>query len=95
MQKLLYNIYGDFMNKLAIKLIRFYQKNMRQRYNPCCRFTPSCSNYGIECFQKFTFFKALFLTVFRIIRCNPLSKGGYNPPPLSKIEKQLKHFFKF
>lgn len=80
------------MNKLIIKLIKNYQKNISPNTCPRCRYTPTCSQYGLECFQKFNFFKASFLTIYRIIRCNPLSKGGYDPVPLSKIEKQLKQF---
>lgn len=82
------------MRKLCIKLIKFYQSKISPNSNPRCRFRPSCSNYGLECFKKFGFFKASFLTIYRIIRCNPLSKGGYDPVPLTKIEKQLNKFFK-
>jgi putative membrane protein insertion efficiency factor len=81
------------MNKLCIKLIKFYQSKISPNSIPRCRYRPSCSNYGLECYQKFGFFKASFLTFYRILRCNPLSKGGYDPVPLSKIEKQLNKFF--
>ena len=77
------------MNKLAIKLIKFYKNNISPNTNPKCRFRPTCSQYGLECFQKFRFIKAFLLTFFRIIRCNPLFKGGYDPTPLSEIEKQI------
>jgi putative membrane protein insertion efficiency factor len=81
------------MNKLCIKVIKFYQSKISPNSIPRCRYRPSCSNYGLECYQKFGFFKASFLTFYRILRCNPLSKGGYDPVPLSKIEKQLNKFF--
>ena len=77
------------MNKLAIKLIKFYKSNISPNTNPKCRFVPTCSQYGLECFQKFNFFKALFLTLKRILKCNPLFKGGYDPVPYTKIEKQI------
>lgn len=77
------------MNKLFIKLIKFYQNKISPGLNHRCRYMPSCSQYSLECFQKFCFFKAFFLTLFRILRCNPLFKGGYDPSPLSKIEKQI------
>ena len=48
---------------------------------PCCRFTPSCSAYAIEAFQKRGFFVGFGLTVWRILRCNPFSRGGYDPVP--------------
>lgn len=73
------------MNKLVIKLIKFYKHNHN---TPRCKYSPTCSEYGLECYQKFNFFKATFLTIFRILRCNPFSKGGYDPVPLTKQEKQ-------
>ena len=71
------------MNKLCIKLILWYQKktvNSKKR----CKYYPSCSNYGLECYKRFNFFKASWLTFWRLIRCNPWSKGGYNPVPEKK-----------
>ena len=44
-----------------------------------CKFTPTCSKYATEALIKYGTFKGLFLTIKRIIRCNPLSKGGYDP----------------
>lgn len=83
------------MNKLIISLIKFYQKNISKNSKPHCRYTPTCSQYGLECFEKFNFFKAFFLTTFRILRCNPLSKGGYDPVPLNRYEKYLKQLSDF
>ena len=72
------------MKKIAIKLIEFYQNKMSPNMNKRCRFYPSCSNYGLECYKRFNFFKASFLTLYRIIRCNPWNKGGYDPVPEKK-----------
>jgi len=83
------------MNKFFIWLITFYKKRISPNTNPHCKYKPTCSSYGLECFQKFNFFKAFFLTCFRIIRCNPFSKGGYDPVPKSIIDKnndRLIHF---
>lgn len=74
-----------FLNKIAIKLIKQYQKKDRPHR---CRHIPSCSNYGLECYQKFNFLKASFLTSYRILRCNPLSYKIYDPVPLTKSEKK-------
>ena len=68
------------MKHLMIKLIKFYQKLPLDMHN-ACRFTPTCSNYAIEAYQKYGFFKGTALTVWRILRCNPFSKGGYDPVP--------------
>lgn len=76
------------MRKLAIKLIKYYQSHFPHR--KMCKYSPTCSNYALEAFQKFNFFKASILTIWRILRCNPWSKGGYDPVPLTKQEKSAK-----
>ena len=69
------------MKYLCIWLIRFYRKCISPLKKPCCRFTPSCSAYALEAFQKRGFFVGFALTVWRILRCNPYSAGGYDPVP--------------
>ena len=81
------------MNKIIIKLIEFYQKKISPKTNPHCKYNPTCSQYSKECFMKFNFFIAFFLTIFRIIRCNPFSKGGYDPCPKNYIERQITLMF--
>lgn len=68
------------MNKTMIKLIDLY-KAKTANTNPSCRYHPSCSSYSKEAFQLHNFFYASILSVWRILRCNPLSKGGYDPVP--------------
>ncbi len=64
------------MRKFMIKLIRKYQTTFAGR--PArCRYHPTCSNYAIEAYEHYNFFYATILTVWRILRCNPLFKGGY------------------
>ena len=62
-------------------LIRFYQRNISPRHPACCRFTPTCSQYALEAVQKYGALKGGFLAIGRILRCNPLCKGGYDPVP--------------
>ena len=69
------------MKHLMIWLIRLYQKFISPIKPPCCRFTPTCSSYAIEAFMKRGFFVGFILTVWRILRCNPFCKGGYDPVP--------------
>ena len=64
-----------------IWLIGLYRKYISPLKPPCCRFTPTCSAYAIEAFQKRGFFVGLILSVGRIFRCNPFFKGGYDPVP--------------
>ena len=44
-----------------------------------CRFVPTCSEYAGQAFNKHNFFKALFLSTKRVLKCNPFTKGGYDP----------------
>lgn len=70
------------MKYLCIALIRFYRRFLSPlKRNPTCRFTPTCSAYALEAFQKRGFFAGLILTVWRVLRCNPFCAGGYDPVP--------------
>ena len=70
------------MKHLCIWLVRLYRKYLSPlKGGPCCRFVPTCSAYAIEAFQKRGFFVGLILTVWRVLRCNPFCKGGYDPVP--------------
>lgn len=69
------------MKHIFIALIRLYQKFISPLKPPTCRFYPTCSSYAIEAFQKRGVFVGLILTVWRILRCNPFCRGGYDPVP--------------
>lgn len=74
------------MKKLFIMLIRFYQKHISSKTPPCCRFYPTCSQYGIEAIDRFGALKGSILTIWRILRCNPFVKGGFDPVPPKKYK---------
>ena len=67
------------MRIVFILLVKFYQKAVSPWLPKSCRFYPSCSEYSIQAFQKYGCFKGLWLTVWRILRCNPFHPGGYDP----------------
>lgn len=70
------------MKYICIWLVRFYRRFLSPlKRRPTCRFTPTCSAYAIEAFQKRGFFVGMILTVWRILRCNPFCPGGYDPVP--------------
>ena len=69
------------MKRLALWLITFYQRCLSPRKPPCCRFVPTCSEYAKEAIEIHGFFKGSALGLWRILRCNPFSKGGYDPVP--------------
>ena len=66
---------------LIIRLIKFYQKNISPLKRTKCPYCPSCSAYGLEAIQKHGAIKGGALTAWRLIRCNPFSRGGYDPVP--------------
>ncbi|MCX7963656.1 MAG: membrane protein insertion efficiency factor YidD [Candidatus Sumerlaea chitinivorans] len=61
--------------------IRLYQRLISPVLPPSCRFYPTCSNYALEALQTHGLFRALGLIVWRLARCQPLCKGGYDPVP--------------
>jgi uncharacterized protein len=67
------------MKGLFILFIKGYQKFISPLLPPSCRFYPTCSEYGIEAISKYGILKGGILTTWRILRCNPFSKGGYDP----------------
>ncbi|MGN1043950.1 MAG: membrane protein insertion efficiency factor YidD [Acutalibacteraceae bacterium] len=69
------------MKKVFVMLIEFYQKFISPLKRPCCRFTPSCSEYFKEAVKKHGVIIGTALGVWRILRCNPFCKGGYDPVP--------------
>ena len=71
------------MKYVAILLIRLYQKIPGGWHN-YCRFRPTCSEYAIGCLKEFGFVKGVILSIKRVIRCNPKSKGGYDPIPIRR-----------
>jgi len=74
----------NIIQRGAIKLIRFYQKYISSKTAPCCRFEPTCSNYTLQAIERFGFFKGTAMGMWRILRCNPLCRGGYDPVPEKK-----------
>tara|TARA_B100001113_G_scaffold171897_1_gene140679 strand:- start:205 stop:435 length:231 start_codon:yes stop_codon:yes gene_type:complete len=64
-----------------ITIIRLYRIFISPLLGSNCRHTPTCSEYGIIALKKYGVFKGSFLTVKRIIKCNSLFKGGYDPVP--------------
>lgn len=78
------------MKKLLLRMIRFYQTKISPLKKPCCKYVPTCSQYGVEAIERFGAFKGTALTVWRILRCNPFSRGGYDPVPQKKEKKEKK-----
>ena len=67
------------MKRFIIGVIRFYRKYISPLKAPSCKFYPTCSEYAIEAIEKKGLIKGIALAVWRILRCNPFSRGGYDP----------------
>ena len=70
------------MKYVLLWMIRFYRKYLSGMKGGCtCKYYPTCSQYGLEAIEKQGALKGGALAVWRILRCNPFSKGGYDPVP--------------
>lgn len=75
------NILKTAVGGLFILLIKFYQNLLSPLLGAQCRYTPTCSQYGIEAIKKYGAFKGGWLTLKRIARCNPWGGHGHDPVP--------------
>lgn len=73
------------MKYIMIKLIEIY-KMIPGNFHDRCKYYPTCSTYAKISYERFGFFKGTYLTIKRILRCNPFSKGGYDPVPERKAK---------
>jgi len=69
------------MKKLFIAAIRFYQVYLSPLKRTRCPYIPTCSQYGLDAIKTHGAFKGVILAIWRILRCNPFSKGGIDPVP--------------
>ena len=77
------------MKRALLWLIRFYRSAISPRKPAMCKYIPTCSQYGLEAIERFGAFKGGLLTLWRILRCNPWSRGGYRSPKKKTRGKSL------
>jgi putative membrane protein insertion efficiency factor len=68
-------------------LLWIYRKTISPWLPPCCRFTPSCSHYAVEAVRLHGAWKGFWLAFWRVMRCQPFCKGGYDPVPQPKKKR--------
>ena len=73
------------MRRILIYLIKQYQKIPFKSHSQC-KYIPTCSNYAITVLEDFGLIKGSFLTIKRLIKCNPFSKGGIDLPPVKETK---------
>ncbi|MFZ4740914.1 MAG: membrane protein insertion efficiency factor YidD [Bacteroidales bacterium] len=71
----------NILGKLFILIIKVYQYTISPYFPASCRYTPTCSAYGIEALKKHGPFKGGWITIKRILSCNPWGGNGYDPVP--------------
>lgn len=67
------------LKKIFIKLIEFYQNKISRQLGHNCRYYPTCSEYTKQAIEKYGAVKGTIKGMIRILKCNPFSKGGYDP----------------
>lgn len=72
--------------KVAIYIIKIYQKYISPRKSSSCKYYPTCSNYAIQAIDKYGIIKGSIMAILRIIRCNPFSKRRSR---LSKVDRSI------
>ena len=75
------------MKRLPLAAIRFYQAHISASLPPACRFQPTCSHYAYEAVDTYGTGRGLAMAAWRLLRCNPLNDGGFDPVP----EPRSKH----
>lgn len=69
------------MRRIAMWMIRGYQRAISPLLPPACRFVPTCSDYGYQAIEKYGIMRGGVMAIWRVLRCNPFGKGGYDPVP--------------
>ncbi len=69
------------MSRLMIRLVRFYQRAISPYLPASCRYQPTCSQYALTALARFGALRGGWMAFTRILRCNPFSKGGFDPVP--------------
>lgn len=78
------------VKRFVLWLIKKYQTNVSPNFPAMCRFVPTCSQYALTAVERFGVVKGTALALWRIVRCNPLSKGGYDPVPQKRGQENSK-----
>jgi len=67
------------LNSIVMKFILFYRFFISPCIPPCCRYLPTCSDYSMQALEKYGLVKGGWLSLVRLLKCNPFFKGGYDP----------------
>ena len=77
--KKVFSFISNLIKNAIIGVIRFYRRFISPAKAPCCRFYPTCSQYAIDAISKHGAVKGTGMAIWRVLRCNPFGKSGYDP----------------
>ncbi|NLM78286.1 MAG: membrane protein insertion efficiency factor YidD [Ruminococcaceae bacterium] len=69
------------MKRFLIALIRWYQRHLSPALGASCKYVPTCSQYALIAIERYGAMRGSLMAIWRILRCNPFSRGGYDPVP--------------
>ena len=75
----------SFLRSLLVAPIRVYQRLISPLLGPRCRYHPSCSEYAVQAIRSYGALRGLVLAGWRLLRCNPWSRGGFDYPEDQRI----------
>lgn len=67
------------MKRFALALVRLYQTQISPKSGPRCKYVPTCSHYAVTAIERYGVMRGGLMALWRVLRCNPFSKGGYDP----------------
>ncbi len=67
------------MKSLALRLLRLYKRWISPAFPPSCRYVPTCSEYAMEAVERYGVLRGGAMAAWRLLRCHPFAKGGYDP----------------
>ena len=73
------------MKALVLAPLRFYRRFISPGLAPRCKYHPTCSAYAVQAIERYGILRGLVLATWRVLRCNPFSHGGYDPPEAQKL----------
>jgi len=80
---------SNIFKKVLISILNLYKSVISPLLPRVCRFYPTCSEYAIEAIDTYGVIKGLWLSLKRLLRCNPLFKSGFDPVPIRKINNEI------
>ena len=81
---------ADLLKNLLLVLLRIYKLAVSPLIPASCRYVPTCSEYGMEAVERHGALRGSGLTLWRLLRCHPFARGGYDPVPLERTAHHAK-----